>query len=344
MNPLSTYEDIPMKPTYMARTATAAVLAALLGLGAAPLQAQDASSLQATCTSEEGALFRIDNFEDREFDFTLREAGEGGERVSGSAYPIGRGGAYAFLPAGATAILEVEGEQVSTKASNPNPCPASTPDTGRPICEGLHIDTDTREALFVGAADFRGVDRIDITVNNGRVLVYDPHAVFVIEAGGAAAPVFEVEDGTATFDAGLLFHAGYGLLLQGNASGQVAFFATVHSPGGMAECDPQFAVSTDDDATEGAEAVTLAQNYPNPFRPSTEVQFTLEQSSEVTLQVYDVLGRKVATLVEGMLPAGSHTVTWEGMNEAGQRVASGTYLYRLETGSHSLSRTMTVLK
>jgi hypothetical protein len=334
-----------MNPTQTALRAAVAVLVAFFACawGSPLAQAQDASSLQATCTSDEGSLFRIDNFGDREYDFTLRAVGAAAQSISGSAYPIGRGGAYAFLPAGATAVLEVRGEQVSTKAANPDPCPAATPDTGRPICEGLHLDPDTREALFVGAADFRGVTSIDITVNNGRVLVYDPHATFVIAAGGAPAPVFEVEDGTATFDAGALFNAGYGLLLQGNASGAVAFFATVRSPGGTAECDPQFNVASEGEGTL-PEAVTLAQNYPNPFRPSTEIAFTLAESASVTLQVYDVLGRRVATLVDGELPTGTHTVTWDGGDDAGRRVASGTYLYRLETGSQSLSRTMTLLK
>ncbi len=331
-----------MKPTTTAKNALLAVLVACFTLAGTPAQAQDASSLQATCTNENGSLFRIDNFGDREFDFTLRESGDDGESISGSAYPIGRGGAYAFLPAGTTAILEVEGEPVSTKASNPAACPAATPDTGRPICEGLRIDPDSREALFVGAADFRGVNRIDITVNNGRVLVYDPAALFILDAGGSAAPVFEVTSGTATFDAGALFNAGYGLLLQGNASGAVAFFATVYSPGGTAECDPQF-VANEGDSTV-PEEVALSQNYPNPFESSTQITFTLEKASHVKLQVYDVLGRRVATLVDGERSADSHTVTWDGANDAGQRVASGTYFYRLETDARTLSQTMTLLK
>ena len=336
-----------MHLTTMAKRAAATALVALLaGVWGSPYaMAQEASSLQATCTDENGSLFRIDNDTDREFDFTLKAAGEGGEMVSGSAAPIGQGGAYVYLPAGSAAILEINDEMVSTKAANPGACVASTVNTGRPICEGIGIDPETREALFVSGADFRGVSSIDITVENGKVLVYDPSALFILAAGGSPAPVFEVMSGTETFDPGVLFQAGYGLLLQGNASGKVAFFATITSPGGTVECDPQFAVaSANEEASEVPEESALEQNYPNPFNPTTEIRFTLSDPGQVTLQVYDILGRKVATLVDGQLGAAAHTVTWNGRDDAGQSVASGTYLYRLDTSGFSQTRTMTLIK
>ena len=186
-----------MNPTYTAKSTAAALLVALLAWAAsgtaALAQEQEGSLLQAACTDESGALFRVDNFDEHEYDFTLKEMGEGGMMISGSAYPIGRGGAYAYLPAGASAELVVRGEVVATAEADPSACMASTVDAGRPICEGIGIDPETREALFVGGADFRGVSEIEITVENGKVLVYDPHALFVVEAGGAPAPVFEVE-------------------------------------------------------------------------------------------------------------------------------------------------------
>lgn len=329
--------------------AVAVGVAAMLALTAAPAQAQDADDLVAVCTDENGALFRVDNGGDREFDFTLRQSG-GDAAVSGSAYPIGRGGAFAYLPAGSTAELVVRGSVVATAAASGSACPSASADMGRPMCEGLRVDRESRQALFVGASEFRGVTEIEITVENGRVLVYDPHALFVIEAGGAPAPVFEVGDRmttartTATFDTGgELFNAGYGLLLQGNASGPVAFFATITSPGGVVECDPQFATSTEDPGDE-ASAFALDQNAPNPFGSSTEIAFTLEESGPVTLRVYDALGRRVATLVDGELSAGPHAVTWNGRGESGQPLASGTYIYRLDADGSVLTRRMTVVR
>ena len=92
------------------------------------------------------------------------------------------------------------------------------------------------------------------------------------------------------------------------------------------------------------EESTLEQNYPNPFNPTTEIRFTLSDPGQVSLQVYDILGRKVATLVDGQLGAAAHTVTWNGRDDAGQSVASGTYLYRLDTSGFSQTRTMTLIK
>lgn len=78
-------------------------------------------------------------------------------------------------------------------------------------------------------------------------------------------------------------------------------------------------------------APTLRQNYPNPFNPSTEISFTLAQPSEIVLVVYDISGRKVATLAEGCWRAGEHTLTWDGRSENGSTVASGVYVYQLRT-------------
>jgi len=74
----------------------------------------------------------------------------------------------------------------------------------------------------------------------------------------------------------------------------------------------------------------LAQNYPNPFNPTTEIFFGLPARSQVRLAIYDVLGREVRVLVDGTLPAGSHTATWDGRNGSGIAQSSGVYFYRME--------------
>ena len=84
---------------------------------------------------------------------------------------------------------------------------------------------------------------------------------------------------------------------------------------------------------------TLAPNYPNPFNPQTIIPFTLVKPSQVRLAVYDVLGRQIAVLVDGMLPAGQHERTFN----AG-RLASGVYHYRLETEGMVRTRTMLLVK
>ena len=77
----------------------------------------------------------------------------------------------------------------------------------------------------------------------------------------------------------------------------------------------------------------LFVNYPNPFNPSTTIRYSLKESSNATLAVYNSLGQKIRTLVDGSQAAGVHTVQWDGRNESGQQVSSGVYFYRLQSGT-----------
>ena len=86
-------------------------------------------------------------------------------------------------------------------------------------------------------------------------------------------------------------------------------------------------------------AVALNQNYPNPFNPSTIIQYQLPQTSHVTLQVFDMAGRRVAQLVNEQVSAGTHTVTFDASN-----LSSGVYMYRLQAGGSTLTRKLTVIK
>ena len=83
----------------------------------------------------------------------------------------------------------------------------------------------------------------------------------------------------------------------------------------------------------------LSQNYPNPFNPATKIDFAIPAASQVELRVYNMLGQEVATLVNGALTAGSHTVTFDA-----SRLASGVYLYKLTAGSFVSTRKMVLLK
>jgi hypothetical protein len=87
----------------------------------------------------------------------------------------------------------------------------------------------------------------------------------------------------------------------------------------------------------------LGQNYPNPFNAGTNIEF-LTAGGEATLQVFDLTGSLVKTLVRGDLEAGYHTVTWDGSSSDGYDVASGVYFYRLKTSEGELFRRMTLLK
>ncbi len=90
--------------------------------------------------------------------------------------------------------------------------------------------------------------------------------------------------------------------------------------------------------------LALMQNHPNPFNPSTTIEYSLPESGYVSLTVFDVSGRRVARLVDGKQEQGPHTVQWTGRDQNGRAVASGIYFYKLEFGKESLTRKMVFLR
>jgi len=88
----------------------------------------------------------------------------------------------------------------------------------------------------------------------------------------------------------------------------------------------------------------LEQNYPNPFNPTTQILFSLPNSERVTLTIYNLLGQKITALVDGLMTAGSHVVTWNGRDAHGVQLSSGVYFYRLESPSFTATRRMLMLK
>lgn len=101
---------------------------------------------------------------------------------------------------------------------------------------------------------------------------------------------------------------------------------------------------------EGSEGVNLPTafalhpNYPNPFNAGTQVSFALPVESRVDIGVFNVLGQLVRTLTSGTMPAGEHLLTWDGANDQGASVASGTYFVRMRAGDFEEKRKMTLLK
>ncbi len=101
----------------------------------------------------------------------------------------------------------------------------------------------------------------------------------------------------------------------------------------------------DDDGLAGLpETYSLSQNYPNPFNPTTTIKFSLPVGGDVRLDVYNVLGQRVRTLVDKFLPAGEHEVVFDGKNDSGGHVATGVYFYRIVTKDFTESKKMVLIK
>jgi len=88
----------------------------------------------------------------------------------------------------------------------------------------------------------------------------------------------------------------------------------------------------------------LLQNFPNPFNPETSITFTTIEAAHVKLTIYDILGNPVRALLDEPRPAGAYSIQWDGRNDAGNSVASGVYIYKLQAGSNVAARKMLFIK
>ncbi len=126
---------------------------------------------------------------------------------------------------------------------------------------------------------------------------------------------------------------------------ELSFIYTEVGDDGVLRVDqltPEFGEATFPLATAGPkipEKWALLQNYPNPFNASTLISFDLPRDSHVRLDVYNILGQRVATLADDFMVAGNHSVTWSD-----DAIASGVYFYRLQADDFTATRKMTLLK
>ncbi len=131
-----------------------------------------------------------------------------------------------------------------------------------------------------------------------------------------------------------------GVVFSGNLSGtfyldDVRFLTA-------AEIARATAVEEDESATPATFA--LDQNYPNPFNSGTVIRFDLPSAGETELTVFNLVGQKVATLVDGMREAGRYTLRWDGRDEDGRSLATGVYIYRMQSRNHVETRKLLLLR
>ena len=130
-----------------------------------------------------------------------------------------------------------------------------------------------------------------------------------------------------------------GLYIAGNVAG--TFLVTAAGPNtqvqGQAVARIDAAVAVDEDAPAIPTAFHLYQNYPNPFNPETQIRYDLPKSIHVRVEIFNILGEKVKTLVDEKKPAGAYKIIWDGQTDNGRAAASGVYIYRLQAGDPSAS-------
>jgi hypothetical protein len=122
--------------------------------------------------------------------------------------------------------------------------------------------------------------------------------------------------------------------------------------GEMSTCEGQAVIARYDDITDvpGGQdenlpgQYALTGNYPNPFNPSTTIQYSLPEQAEVRIVIYNVMGQRVKTLVEGVQGAGEWEAYWDGRDESGNQTASGIYFYRMTASDFVETKKMILLK
>ena len=97
-------------------------------------------------------------------------------------------------------------------------------------------------------------------------------------------------------------------------------------------------------ALPAPEEYSLSDAYPNPFNPTTTLSFSVPTEGVVSLNIYDMTGRLVSTLVDGNLEQGYHSITWNGMDNNNHAVSSGMYIYSLNGEGVSITKKMVLMK
>jgi hypothetical protein len=153
-----------------------------------------------------------------------------------------------------------------------------------------------------------------------------------------------VDAGTSDYDAPLLDYENEARFdepsMPNKGTGRYNYFDI-----GMDEYDPPFTeVNDGGNLPQSVSGLVLGQNFPNPFNPVTTIIYSIEKRVKVTLKVYTLTGQVVKTLVDDILEPGRYSVIWDGSNVSGSDVASGVYIYRLETNNFSITRKMILVK
>jgi len=196
-----------------------------------------------------------------------------------------------------------------------------------------------------GAYQMQGVPGDPITdgIAFNITFVYTPYPEWISSKSGSSIPILQYTNtakyGALRYDSGTYKTVYLGVDLEQMSDPQARNLIVERTLvwfGILSDIEPE--------PTPVIYQFRLEPNYPNPFNPSTTIRFSLPQSEKVVLSIYDVLGKKVIELVNGNMTAGWHSVEWNGKNHAGNSVASGVYIYRLQTSEATLQKKMLLVR
>ncbi len=155
----------------------------------------------------------------------------------------------------------------------------------------------------------------------------------------------DLSGGLINLASGLLMNVPVQVIDPGN-SGSFQFEVEnliISGPGGV-EIVAQCLVSIIDIGLPAPTEFSLKQNFPNPFNPTTSIRYDIAETADANLVIYNMLGQQVRTLVSGKQDVGYYEVVWNGLNDAGQPVATGIYIYHLQAGHYAKTMKMAFIK
>jgi len=207
------------------------------------------------------------------------------------------------------------------------------------------IDGDYQSDVTVGIENEDGTVGLQYAYNNALIVPglaikysYPAFWLTVSPLSGTVAPG-QSTDLDVTFDAAEVSE-------EGTYTGQIVL--STNDPDNSSISVPCTLVvgyvDIGEDVTTLPVAFSLSQNYPNPFNPTTDIAFGLPSDGHTTLDVYDIMGRKVKTLLNENLSAGVHQITWNSTDENGNHVSSGVYFYKLVQGDKVTTKKMMMVK
>lgn len=245
---------------------------------------------------------------------SVNESGEDTFSSTGTTLPVDgeyRAFEILFNPNNGTIDYSLDGEQI---ASNPYPL--------------------GRKPDFMYFGQRNTISGAYMDIDNIRVeRVHSPFNWLTAQKFGGVIPAGGSESVELTLTAQDVPTGNYQTVLQVRSNDPNNPFIEV-----PISADIQMATSSEP-GIEMPNRVELRQNYPNPFNPTTNIQFTLDQTADVTLEVFNITGQKVATLISGTLNAGSHQQAFDASG-----LSSGLYIYRLQTPGQSFTRQMILIK
>ncbi len=213
---------------------------------------------------------------------------------------------------------------------------------GEPVADGTPPVCGPVTPLLNAGGQLEAVETFAIDAESGiasaRFTTLRNLQGFLDDGSGQTGPY--AEDDQVSFDASATERVDIRGERIDFQQGGVILTEITNGAGLSATCDPVIESLTADVPPQ----FRLEGSYPNPFSGRVQIAFETAEQSHVVLEVYDVLGRRVATLVDEELPPRSYRVSWDGKSAGGSVLPSGLYLYRLRAGSHTATGQMTLVK